>query len=299
MFVNQNLMKVALLHSLPSLWPVLLVGLAIGTSSVTSATAQVHAIQSPPSAAQRQRLDAGESLNELITGLVLQQMPHQYVRDKDWGKQEERFDGIRLRREGWRIETKRKKKQVNHGTWRKYSAELLDPRRQFFVSVGNIHQTPDDRLGFDVDFKSPLKLFGRQSKWVSGVQLYSISAEGKADVRLRVQLKMDIDVDPNQWPPDLVFRPRATAATLHVDEFRIDRISKLGGEFAQQITRAVRDSLDDEIAEKEIELVEKINREFDKHAAKLRLSLVDAVKLKWAKTAMPYLPPAVRAAMQD
>ena len=61
-------------------------------------------------------------------------------------------------------------------------AELVDPKNKFAVSVSNIHQTENKKLAYSVNFASELKLLGRQSKWVKGVQLYSISAEGQAKV---------------------------------------------------------------------------------------------------------------------
>jgi hypothetical protein len=242
--------------------------------------------------------DADTNLNQLITRLVLQQMPHEYERSKGWGAQDERWDGIKWHVDGLEIKTKRRKKLVNHGTWRKYSASLADPSRQFDVTVTDIRQAADGQIAFRVNFTTTLNLFARQAEWVKGVQLYSISAEGKASVRLAIDLEMHVQLDPAHFPPDLIFQPRATAADLIVDDFRIDRVSKLGGEFALQVTRLARYELDDEIQKKESELVEKINKEIGKNADDLRLSLADALKSGWAESAKPFLPPAVRNAAE-
>ncbi|MGI9517074.1 MAG: hypothetical protein ACR2NP_08520, partial [Pirellulaceae bacterium] len=137
------------------------------------------------------------------------------------------------------------------------------------------------------------------SEWVRGVQMYSLSAEGRAAVRLSVDITMSIGMDPTHFPPGIVFAPRATAADLIVDDFRIDRVSKLGGEFAQQVTRLARREMDDEIAEKEAELVEKINKEFDENRDDLRLSLSDAMSSQWADRVSPFLPPAVQQAVDE
>lgn len=242
-------------------------------------------------------IHADVSVNRLVTRLVLDHMPHSYTRDKDWGKQSERWDGLHIRREGWKIETKRRKKKVNHGTWRRYSATLIDPNKQFSVAVTNIRQAKDDKLAFDVSFVSWLKLDARQSQWIKGVQLYSLSAEGKAKVRLVVNMELDILLDPTNLPPDLVLRPKASAADLIVDEFRIDRVSKLGGEFAQQVTRLSRSALDEEIAKKEHKLVEKINKELEKKPERLRLSISDALQSQWTSEALPFLTAPIRAAI--
>lgn len=239
---------------------------------------------------------AAQSLDKLVTGLVLKNMPHSYTRDKDWGRQKERWDGLKVELDGLEIKTKRRKKLVNHGTWRKYSAELIDPKNQFDVSVTNIRQTPQKKLAFQVNFATRIKLHARQSKWVKGVQLYSLSADGHATVRLAVDMELGMSLVPNDFPPDIKFEPRAVSADLIVDEFRIDRLSKLGGEFAQQVTRLARKELDGEIEEKEAKLVEKINKEIGEEKDKLRLSLSDALETKWAEQAKPFLPEEVKKA---
>ena len=262
--------------------------------------AQVPAlsIPAPPIAPDAtQPFDADHKLNQLITRLVLKEMPHQYERNKGWGAQDERWDGIKWDHDGWEIRTHRRKKLVNHGMWRKYSASLADPEHQFDVTVTNIHQTANDRLGFQINFMTRLNLFARQAEWVKGVQLYSLSATGHATVRLTVDIEMEIALDPTRLPPDVIFQPRATSADLIVDEFRIDRISKLGGEFAIQVTNLARKELDDEIAEKEVELVTKINKAIDKNADDLRVSLADAMQSKWTDAARPFLPAAIKKAV--
>lgn len=243
-------------------------------------------------------IDADEKINQLVTQLVLDAIPHTYQKEKDWGAQERRWDGIRFRREGRRIETERKWKMVNHGTWKKYSASLINPSEEFSVQVRNLHQAASENLAFDVHFTSHIRFDARQSKWAKGVQLYSLSAEGHGKVRLIVSVEMPIDLDVTRFPPDLIFRPNVVSADLVVDEFHIDRVSKLGGEFAQQITKAVRRTLDEKVEEKETELVQKLNSQLRKNQDDLRLSAADAIEQKWAKQAHKLLPSPIQKALK-
>lgn len=243
--------------------------------------------------------DAGEELDSLITAMVLDAIPHTFKEDKDWGGQEQRWDGIKFRREGFKIKTKRRKKMVNHGTWKKYSGQLLNPKEKFSIAVKNMRETEDEKVAFDVHFSAHLSIDGRQSKWVKGVQLYSFSAQGHTKVRLVVGVELGVSMDINNFPPDLVFLPVAKQANLTVDEFRIDRVSKAGGEFAQQVSKGVRKSLDEKIAKKQDKLVEKINKEFVKNQSKLRLSVAEALKFKWTKPAQAFMPSTVREALEQ
>jgi hypothetical protein len=241
--------------------------------------------------------DAGKEIDKLLTRLVLENIPHTFEETKDWGGQDERWDGIKFRREGLKIETHRRKKMVNHGTWKKYSARLLNPNEEFAIEVKNMRETKDEKLAFDIHFIAHLGIQGRQSQWIKGVQLYSISADGHANVRLVVSIELAFKADFTSFPPDLIFVPRVTQADLIVEEFRLDRISKAGGEFAQQVTKNVRAQLDKKIDEKKQKLVDKINKQLTDKQDQLRLSIRDAAKSKWAKIANQFLPQSVQQAM--
>ena len=256
---------------------------------------EANALNSRPAAASS--VDAGESIDKFLTSLALDSIPHSYTEDKDWGKQDERWDGIKWRRDGWKISSKRRKKKVNHGVWRKYSIELIDPSENFSVQLKNLRKLDDGKTAFDLHFVAKLKIDARESKWVKGVQLYSFSARGHTKVRLIVTCELGVTVDITGFPPDLVFAPTVTGADLAVDDFRIDRISKVGGEFAQQITKMIRKELDKKIVEKENKLVSKINRQLEKKKDDLRLSIADAVKSRFASQAKEFLPDNVQRAI--
>jgi len=241
--------------------------------------------------------DAGEDIDRLLTKLALDNMPHSFEETKDWGKQSERWDGVKFYREGSRIETQRRKKKVNHGTWKKYAAQLRNPAEEFTIQVKNMRETNDDKLAFDVHFLAHLDIQGRQAKWVKGVQLYSIGVEGHTKIRLVVSIELEVKMGLTSFPPDLVFVPVATDADIMVDEFRIDRFGKAGGEFAQQVTKGVRSELDEKIAEKKQKLLSKINKNLSKQQDKLRISVADAVESKWTKTAKAFLPDDVKESL--
>ena len=245
------------------------------------------------------KFEVSSELNQFLTRLVLKNMPHQYSEDKKWGKQEKRWDGIRLRRDhpGGRLETKRRYKMVNHGSWQKYSAQLSDPEKEFSIELQDLTRTKEGKTKFQVDVGADLNLQARQSKWVKGVQLFSFSAEGFAKIRLSVSCVMDIGLDFSNFPPDLVLQPEVTDARIHVDEFRLNRVSKAGGEVAQQVARRAKRELEKRIAEKEQKLVKKMNKEIDENRDDLRISTADALKFKLFRDSKEFLPEDVKQAL--
>ncbi|MEM9411373.1 MAG: hypothetical protein AAGA30_09685 [Planctomycetota bacterium] len=260
-------------------------------------------LEKPTSPIQSKNTSANQfkvtpQLNNLISSLVLEHLPHEYVQDKKWGKQSRRWSGIRFRRDGARgkLETESRYKQVNHGTWQKYSARLLDPEDQFSIQLTDVARNQKGEMIFKVGFTADLDLDARQSKWVKGVQLYSLSAEGTAKVSLLLNCRLATQVDFSHLPPDLVFDPYIEDAQIIVDEFKIDRVSKAGGEVSQQVSRLARKELESQIEKKEQRLVKKINEKIAAKKDRFRLSISEAVNLKWFEKTKDQLPDTVREA---
>jgi hypothetical protein len=232
---------------------------------------------------------ASNAINHLITRIVLDSVPHEYADHKDWGKTTQRWQGVRLRRDGWKLETKRAWTTVNHGLWKKYTARLVDPERQFSVELANVRAAVGEGVAFDLTFVVPLAVEVRQARWINGVQLYSISADVEAKIRLTISCELSSTLDSQVLPPDVIFRPQATAAELRVEKFDVKRVSKVGGEFAEQVTQLVETQLDDLAAAQEPKIVEKINRQIDKRAADFRVKVSDAIDSPWAEKLWPTL----------
>ena len=212
-------------------------------------------------------------------------MPVRHVENKNWGQQSERWDGIKVSFQNGKLHTKRRKKKVNHGTWERYEISLVEPAESFSVKLDNFQELAKDEVSFEVAVSADVDVLARQSKWVKGVQLYSISANGSASVQLVLSINLGSSMDVSKFPPDLIFDPQVAEADIELSNFRIDRISKAGGEFTQQLTRLVRGKIDQQIARKEEKLVEKLNAKLEKNKDRFTLSVHDAVKSKWARAA--------------
>jgi hypothetical protein len=242
--------------------------------------------------------DDSTNLNALLKGMVLDAIPHTYQEWDDWGRQAKQFAGVAWRRDpGGKWETKRQWTKVNDGIWRMYSAELVNPEQTFQVQLTNLRESTPGVVVFDLSFVASLNLRARQAQWLRGVQLYSLSAEGSARVRLTLVCELSSSLDLRQLPPSIQLRPVVREANLKLDDFKIDRVSKLGGEFAQQITTAVRGELDEKLQKKSTDLTKKLNERLAKEQDKLRISLGDAAKLPWTPQAKPFLPGDVREAL--
>lgn len=224
---------------------------------------------------------APEWFQTMVQHIVRENVPHKYVRDKDWGMTERRWNGIRVRRNGFRISTKRKWKDVNHGTWKRYEITQIDPQNNLTLRIENVRDAGKGNIAFDVYVTSKVHVYGRTSQWAKGVRLYSVSADAEADVRLKITGEFGIQLDPKKFPPDIVCIPKVTDAKLDVSQFSIERVSKFDGPVVKQFSKSVHKVLLDKLEEKRDRLPEKINRQIAKHHDKMRLSLSDFATEKW------------------
>jgi hypothetical protein len=223
------------------------------------------------------------TIHQLITEVVRNNIPLEYEDTKDWGGTKEVFDGLKISRDGLHIKTKRRRKRVNDGTWKRYHVRLVDPQEEFRVRLEHAGPGGDGRLALDIVFVARLALFGRLSQWETGVQLISLSADAEAKVRLRVACKVALRFDAAELPPDVIFDPEVTDAALDLVEFRLRRISNARGPLVEQLGRGLREVLERKVAEKNTRLVHNINRQIDKRRDQLRLSLHDEIKSRWRR----------------
>ncbi len=147
----------------------------------------------------------------LLKSLVQELLPEEYVDDRKWGRTRERWDGLKVRVEGLEVHTKRRWKEVNHGTWKKYRISLVDPDEYLTINIVRVQRLGPGRLACDLHIASRLDLYGRVQEWNNGVRLVSISAEATADVTMDLSLEVATSLDASKFPPDVIVAPQVRA----------------------------------------------------------------------------------------
>jgi len=220
---------------------------------------------------------------DLLTNIVLKLLPDEYVDDDDWGKTSERWDGLKVHLDGLRIKTKRRKKEVNHGDWQRYTIRLVDAEERFRVEATNMRQAEDGRLAMDIAINAPLSLHARHARWVKGVQLYSVEAAADADVQLEVTAHVGMRVAGTRFTPEVAVLPEITDSRVERTHFELHRVSDLRGDVAEELGRQLRDVLDDQLVKKREKLTEKINRQVQKNQHHLRFSVPELLDSQFSE----------------
>lgn len=207
-------------------------------------------------------LDAGDGLNQQLRQLVLQHLPDHYIDDRKWNRNEEISTLI----------PRREPLIMNHGTWQKYELRPVDPANTLAIRLTDIRNLDSGVIAFNLACDLTADLTARQAKWQRGVQLYSLHVDVTTRVTVALECRLGVKFD-FQSGPALILAPHVESTHITLHEFRIHRISKVGGEIAQQATRLARKWWDEHTADQEEKLAAAINTQIQKKPEKLRIAL--------------------------
>lgn len=231
-------------------------------------------------------------------------VPRTIEGDDDWGKTKKVWAGIKIHRDGWELKTKRRWRHLRHGRWVRYEILLppptvaLRPSRSLFNEfesdepdrTGNsiadaieIHQvtavmTPAGarRWQVEVSVSTPAEFAVRVERWNLGGQWYSIEISGKMTLHLRTTLTMALQADFAEVPPAMQLDVEIENASLAVSRFEVERISKLGGDVAEEIGDLAEKTIGKIWLRKEnARLTARLNKAIARNHDSLRWSMAD------------------------
>lgn len=214
--------------------------------------------------------------------MIRDNLPPTYQDDRKWNQQKEVWDGVKIWREGNHLETKRRTKLVNAGTWTKYSIAIVDPDDNLHIEFHRLEPQADGKIAFSVTVDCTLDVFGRLSQWARDVQLISLSANADAACRLTLEGTVALHLNVLKLPPDVAIKPHVTHAHIDLTYYNVRRISQVGGEFAQVLGKGLRFTLDDRLDDLNGKLADKINSQLDKQSHRFAFSTQ-----AWLKSKLP------------
>ena len=230
-----------------------------------------------------------------LADLAIDRMERVFVGEKDWGKTKRTWSGLTVRREGFEIKTKRQYKDAKHGRWIQYRLRLPTKSKQgtpggVIATVHRVTREGDLRLNaqpgdgdthwrIESSVETPILFMARIQRWNRGVQLMALNIQGRMRVRLDSTATLTSYADYSEVPPALVIDPRFQQARLHLVEFEVDRVSKLGGDAAEEWGNLVENVIRDVFLKRQNEkLVGTLNKSIDKNRDALRLSITEWFK---------------------
>lgn len=214
--------------------------------------------------------------------LALRNMPRQYKGDKDWGKTKRVWAGVHMRMDGLKLRTHRRHREVKHGRWIRYEVAVLPPpAAQPKIVIETAARQTDtatdtNRWGIDSTLELPMQFTARVQRWNLGVRAVSMTVTGTMRLNVNVRGTVGFLVDYSEIPPGFAVDPLVQHVDLHLDSFKVQRISDLGGELAQGWGEVIEELLLERLVEKQGDRVkQKINESIEKHRSDLKISMSD------------------------
>lgn len=201
----------------------------------------------------------------------LHHLPKQFDGDDDWGDTKELWAGIRMRRDGWKIKTNRRRKSVNHGRWVRYQINLPDDPSLRQLEIRDVQPEPTSDewpfggYRFTARVNSLAHFETRVERWNLGVQWYSVSTRGKLNASLETTIRFAVVPDYSEVPPSVVAEMNVLDARASLSNLQVDRVSKIGGDVAEELG---------EVAEKTL-IKLWLNKENDRLAGRFNDSIED------------------------
>lgn len=224
---------------------------------------------------------AKDSLQWLATK-ASKHIPRTLSGDKNWGDTKRIWAGVKMRMDGLRLRTNRRYRDLEQGRWIKYEVTL--PEVTPAINITDVSPRIDVTTGeqswkITSSVVSPMEFEARVQRWNLGVKLFSVTVRGNARIRLNSTLSVGFQAHYGEIPPGLVIVPIVQKAALVMEHFEVDRVSKIGGDVAEQWGELLEDILIDRLIKRQNEkLVGTLNKSIDKERDDLKISLSECLK---------------------
>ncbi|MCC9607529.1 hypothetical protein LOC68_12285 [Blastopirellula sp. JC732] len=206
-------------------------------------------------------------LSGVAKWVTLENIPTTYNDERKWGGQKEFTQGVKFRGSFKDFKVERRKKPVNHGTWKRYHVQILNPKDDIQVSVESIEVKGDKittRLNVIVKATAEAEL----QEWNRGVRLMGVSAVADATIRMTLDAETKVKWNTLGFIVAGELQPQVVAADLTLLHFELQRVGLANGQLIEKLGHELKDEVAEKIDSYEPKLVEKANKALDKEIAK-------------------------------
>ncbi|MCA9063438.1 MAG: hypothetical protein KDA96_10275 [Planctomycetaceae bacterium] len=210
---------------------------------------------------------------QAIRAMVLMLLPQQFEDDDDWGAEKRIQSGLDVDVDGLRIETRRRWKTVNHGSWKRASGRLVEPDRNFQIRVWVLPSKQPGERRYELEANARIRVTGQQRQWNTGVMLWSVSADATADVQLKSEFSTTQQIVETDRGARLRFVPTVDRATVRLLRLHVSRVSHIKGTVAEEFGRWIDDVVKRQVARQGDRLTDRINQRIQKKPERFEIPL--------------------------
>lgn len=199
-----------------------------------------------------------------VKGMVILLLPETYTDDDDWGRQKKIQSGLNVDVDGLKVRTSRRWKNVNHGTWQRVDATLVDPRQHFDLAISILPKQERGISRYRIRAKVRIRANARQQQWSYGAKLYSVSADVVTDVSVTADIQFRSQLVKTDGESKLRVLPHIETMTAKLESFSLRRLSHAKGAFVREFGKVVEAMVKQAIDRKNRKLAAKTNSKIQK-----------------------------------
>jgi hypothetical protein len=218
-----------------------------------------------------------------LASVAVKRIPRKIHGDKNWGRTKKVWAGVEVDWDGLKMETHRRFREVRDGRWIRYELALPESGDELRVAIDRVQyhvpsasHAESPSWWIDAKLIAPMEFSARIERWNFGMRWYSVKVEGKLTARLATTLTLAAVADYGEVPPALMIDPGFQTATLSLERFEVDRVSKIGGDAAEAwgeiMQEVIRELFLDKLNRR---LAAKLNDAVDGHRDDLKISIED------------------------
>ncbi|MBA3480338.1 MAG: hypothetical protein H0T51_00850, partial [Pirellulales bacterium] len=198
---------------------------------------------------------------------------------KDWGATREITAGYRVEGKPFHLHVHRRKHAVNHGVWKHYKLQFVDPDQTLRLRLSDLQPLPGGRMAFTLTLDANLDVWSRAKVYQYGVHLIALEVEGDMKLHLEIHGEVGLQATVAGGAAAIAVQPLIHDAKLSLEEFHIRRVSNANGPIVRELSGGVRSLVEDELNGPQ--LAAKLNRAIDKKRDRLVFAPADLLKSGW------------------
>jgi hypothetical protein len=238
-----------------------------------AADSQISAVDTATAASDAEVVALTPEATEFIRGMILLLVPKSVAEDDDWGRTTRVQSGLNVRLKDGQLRTSRRWKNVNHGLWSRAEVSLIEPEKNFTLSISILPPADNGNRRFQVNASTKLHIYGRQQQWNYGLRLFSVSAKGTARLSLSGIVQLGNEVVSEGGTTRLRIMPQLEDADILLSGFQLHSVSHMKGAAVREFGRSVRSLVERQVSNQEKRIVAKINQKIQATPEKFELSL--------------------------
>lgn len=208
---------------------------------------------------------------QFLRGIAVMLLPERISDEDDWGREKRIQSGLDVDFDGLRIDTKRRWKNVNHGTWQRVDATLVNPKEHFQLGLAILPRKSEESPRYRLNVSLRLRAVGRQQHWNYGVRLYSVSADATIDADIAADVEFRNEFVETDEGRKLQVIPFVETASLKLRSFRLHRVSHAKGSAIRELGEAMEPIVERAVRRKSKKLAAKINGKVQKKPERFRI----------------------------